>query len=366
MSDRPKVTRVLLLRKFAIVFLCVATFFVIGYSLVALFAYIRGPGRSVAEAGQRERPLLERQPGERHEPSPTVLLDDGSTRAALCATLRERAVSEAEIQSRYGPNATDSPPAQGPERTPEESEDIAYFQNPPSGLANLEIVPAPRVLNMRMLGAPCEDFEAWAVALPMADRDQRTIGYASASAGFTFALPDGREVFLAPTSTGDSHSDFGTYLASILMSDGAATPLTLLAGGGTWGGQGDLFIPLHQPLGAFHVWQDGGGMWQGYVQGWIGVTDFAGSTPRAVANFPAYASFPCDGDGRERCIDYRLASISYSENGPDELSITWRLTSYTVNERGQRGDLRSREVSAGYELRAGEYMRVRGEEPPRA
>jgi hypothetical protein len=188
-------------------------------------------------------------------------------------------------------------------------------------------------------------------------------------------MPDGRKVLLAAVRPGDAHVAQGFFAAMFL--DGSRPHLFVMEGGGSFGDPGRLSVPAQQPLGAFHVWLEGGGSWMASTVGWAAITDFSGSQPRNVGGFRTYAHIFCDAaragaDGMCRDVmEYRLSSIRYSDNGPDELTLTWTIVAYdtwkieTYDPDDERHvNVRERTITARYELRGGAYRLAEGEEPP--
>jgi hypothetical protein len=139
-------------------------------------------------------------------------------------------------------------------------------------------------------------------------------------------LPDGRNVVLAPVMPGDSHASTGFYAAFVLGSD-QQQPFAM-AEGSSFGAAGALSAPRQQPPGAFHVWLEGGGTWQGYTQ--AGPASQISPTPcPSIAAASAQRRFPVQARRRRRAsrgaTNYALTSIDCSDNGADELSLAWSL-----------------------------------------
>ena len=165
-----------------------------------------------------------------------------------------------------------------------------------------------------------------------------------ASEGVRFRLPDGRYVLLNPVMSGNYAS--ASFVASLMSDDGVPTSRpVLMPTGQNRGFHGRLYAPRQQPLGAFHVWLEAGGTWQGHTISWVGVTDFSGSMPRDLGAFPSSYSCP---DGA--CAPFDLMSVEYSPNGPDEVTLNWSQES---------GPL----LSATYVLHGGQYRLQRGRPP---
>lgn len=242
------------------------------------------------------------------------------------------------------------------------------------GLAELKTTPADAQIGQRLLGRSCAGLpEVWAVrTTALSGYDPSGEALLALSYPVLITLKDGRKAFIAAASEGSSHAASGFPVAAIL---GPKEKLVALGGGGTWGDVGDISVPSVQPLGAFHIWIQGGGMWQGYVQGWASIADFTTDTPVDVGNFPTDAFFPCEevaqGTPRLRCRgakEYSLSSITYGLGGADELSLRWEMREWDeVGSWEHSRKIRQRQSTfeAIYEMRGGRYVLVRGAEPPR-
>lgn len=227
--------------------------------------------------------------------------------------------------------------------------ELRYY--PPGGvaLANLVLLlpeAAPRDWTENAFGEACAGSNVWRaiVEIPNSQNAPSRVALPAVE-GVSFELPDGRHVLLNPVMNG--HYASASFVGSIVSRDGRPTsPAVLMPTGQNRAFHGRLYTPREQPLGAFHVWLDAGGTWQGHTITWVGVTDFSGSTPRDVGAF--ISSYSCAGD--EECVSFSLASVRYSENGPDELTLTWSADDGTS-------------LTATYVLRAGRYAFQRGSAP---
>lgn len=226
--------------------------------------------------------------------------------------------------------------------------DLGYYAQSDYGLANLEPLrptPAPRAWTIGAFGQPCDGSDLWLarVGLPPGWTGRSELSLPTIE-GVQFTLPDGRNVLLNPTLTGNYAS--ASFVASIVSSEGQPlSPAVLMQTGQNRGFHGRLFTPPRQPLGGFHVWLEAGGTWQGHSISWVGVTDFAGSTPLNVGVFPTSYSCPAG-----QCDEFELTSVEYSSNGPDDVTLTW----------SRQG---AQPLSATYTLAGGEY-RLRSGRPP--
>lgn len=285
----------------------------------------------------------------------TAYADWTETRALTCEHMRGEIAA-----GRFNAEGPPSEPPYRPEYLP--------------GFTAPSLTPADVAIVRRLFGRPCEGLERiWAAPMSAFDipEDQVFVNFALIMRPMTLLLPDGRAVMLAPAMPGDSHATVGFHAAYVLGLD--QQRLFVMTGGGTFGYPGRLSVPLRQPLGAFHVWLEGGGTWQGHTQGWAGITDFAGALPRARGSFLTYGDIPCDryaqqdtGDALCRgATEYSLTSIDYSDNGADELILVWSLEAYDVAASGARVNRRTTTLTAHYELRDDVYHLTEGAEPPR-
>lgn len=224
-----------------------------------------------------------------------------------------------------------------------------------ANLARLTPSTAPSQWNDNALGESCAGAsELWPVVVDLPPTWTGAPHFiVPAAAGVQIDLPDGRHVLLNPVLNG--HYLSATFAATI-VSD-AGQPISrpvLMPTGQNRGYHGRLYTPRQQPLGAFHVWLEAGGTWQGHTISLVGVTDFSGAVPRDVGLFPS--SYSCAGS--TACsAEHELISVEYSPNGPDEITLTW-----SVSEHGERR-ARRHEMSATYLLRGGRYRLERGDEP---
>jgi hypothetical protein len=203
------------------------------------------------------------------------------------------------------------------------------------GFSRLNFTPADSATAQRVFGRSCGGIEnVWAVSTSALDlrEDEPGVLFAVVRQPMMLRLPGGRNVVLAPVMPGDSHATNGFYAAFVLNST-QQQPFAM-AEGSSFGAAGTLSAPSQQPLGAFHVWLEGGGTWQGYTQGWAGVTDFAGATPQHRGRFRIYGDFPCQRESEA--------------------------------SGGRRVNRRTQTLTARYELRGGVYRLMEGTEPPRA
>jgi hypothetical protein len=290
-------------------------------------------------------------------PSPAIAQAGGDSRSAICQSI-------VESEARERREAAEA------ERHPQPDTQTYEETFPaPDGMQYLRLEAASDELARRILGAPCRGAaNGWALPANRLGADSVGIFQEVHSAGL-LRLPDGRAFFFAAVNTGDYHAALGAYaVANVNAVNGHK--FFMMSGGGTFGFEGTLVTPAHQPLGGFQVWNEGGGTWQGYSTMWAEITDFSGPTPRDLGSLRLSSSKPCQSttfvDGSSACQggdDHDLISVAYSENGPDELTLTWRETRYGQNRSGRRIHVRTREYSALYELH-GRYIKVRGEEPP--
>lgn len=237
--------------------------------------------------------------------------------------------------------------------------EIGYFASdddvPLANLARLTLSTAPRQWDVNVLGEPCANgADLWPVVV---DLPPTWTGppelILPAAAGVQFELPDGRRVLLNPVLNGDVLS--ASFVATIVSNSGQpiSRPV-LMPTGQNRGYHGRLYTPQQQPLGAFHVWLEAGGTWQGHTISRVGVTDFSGSTSRDVGIFPS--GYSCEGSFA--CSsEHELISVEYSPGGSDEVTLTWSVREF--EERRTR----RRQTSATYLLRGGRYQLARGEEP---
>lgn len=281
----------------------------------------------------------------------------GDTRESTCAHMRE------EIAA--GRPGGEGPPSERP-----------YEPGHRPGLAALALTPTSATTARRIFGEPCVNIaNVWAVPisafeLEITDSDAFN-DYVVVLRPMTLRLPDGRDVVLAPIRPGEAHATNGFYAALIL--GGAQRRPFAMDGGGTFGEPGTLSVPRQQPPGAFHVWLEGGGTWQGYTQGWAAITDFAGAAPQARGRFRTYGYSPCDSYAQQQSGDrlcrgtreYALTSVAYSEGGADQLTVTWEMETYDQAAGDRKVNRQTRTLVARYELRGGVYRLVEGEEPPR-
>lgn len=278
----------------------------------------------------------------------------GETRESVCAYMR------AEITA--GRPRGEGEPSERPYDRP-------YLQ----GFAAPSLARAEAMVVRRLFGQPCEGIaNVWAPPPSSFEtRDDDVVEpFVIVLQPSVLRLPDGRSVLLAPVRPGDAHATTGFYGALIC---GSQTKPFAMDGGGTFGEPGKLSVPLHQPRGAFHVWLEGGGTWQGDTQGWAGVTDFSGAEPQHRGHFLTYGDTRCDRYAQEESGDalcrgateYALTSVHYADNGPDELTLVWRLETYDEASGGRRVNQRVRTLRARYALRGGVYRLAGGEEPPR-
>lgn len=275
----------------------------------------------------------------------------GDTREGVCAHMRE------EI-------AAGRPQAEG------ELSERPYEPGYLPGFVAPTLSPASAAAVQRIYGQPCEGI-AHVYAAPISvfenGEDDARATFAAILRPMVLRLPGGRDVVLAPVIPGDSHATDGFYAASILGGD-QRRPFAM-DGGGTFGRPGTLSVPAEQPTGAFHVWLEGGGTWQGNTQGWAAITDFSGAAPRARGSFPTRGDFACErereGEPCRGAVQYALTSIRHSDNGPDQLTLVWTLRTFDLYARDRRANQTQRTLTARYVLSGGTYSRVEGEEPPR-
>ena len=279
----------------------------------------------------------------------------GDTREGACAHMRQ------EI-------AAGRPNAEGPpSEDPYEPSNLPGFTAPTLALADSATA-------RRIFGRPCVGVDnVWAVATSSFDSavNDARMDFALVMRPMVLRLPDGRGVVLARVMPGDSHATTGFHGALIL--GGEQQRPFAMDGGGTFGDPGTLSVPARQPLGAFHVWLEGGGTWQGHTQGWAAITDFSAAAPRDRGQFRTRAQVPCNRYAQEEsgdvlcrgAMEYALTSIDYSDNGADELALGWMLETYDLAPGDRRVNRQSRTLTARYELRGGVYRLVGGVEPPR-
>ncbi len=226
--------------------------------------------------------------------------------------------------------------------------ELGYHPADNVALANLEpLVPsaAPRAWTVNAFGDACAGTNLWRAIVDVPGGQNGPLRVTlPAAEGVSFEMPDGRYVMLNPVMNG--HYASASFLGSFVSEDGRPTsPPVLMSTGQNRGFHGRLYTPRDQPLGVFHVWLDAGGTWQGHTITWVGVTDFAGSTPRDAGAFLSSYSCP-EGE----CVAFELTSVRYSENGPDEVTLTWSLDDGTS-------------MTATYVLRAGQYTLQSGRAP---
>jgi hypothetical protein len=303
------------------------------------------PAREESSAASAELP----------QPADAPYAPWGESRELACAHMRE------EIAA--GRPGAEGPPSEDP-----------YEPDPLPGFTALALTSADSATTRRIFGQLCAGIaNVWAV--PTASFDQGVndarMDFALVMRPMLLRLPDGRGVVLARVMPGDSHATTGFH-GTLILGGEQQRPFAM-DGGGTFGDPGRLSVPVQQPLGAYHVWLEGGGTWQGHTQGWAGVTDFAGATPRHRGHLRTRAQTPCDRYAQEQsgdavcrgAMEYALTSIDYSDRGADELTLAWTLETYDEASGERRVNRRTRTITARYELRGGVYRLVGGEEPPR-
>lgn len=238
-------------------------------------------------------------------------------------------------------------------------------------LGPLQLTQADAETARRIFGDPCPGLErAWGTPLSSFAFPNQSggSGFAAVEAPAVLYLPDGRRVLLAAVTPAQAHIAQGFHAAVFLGSESRQRPYPM-EGGGSFGYPGALSAPIRQPLGVFHVWLEGGGTWQGYTQSWATITDFSGVLPKFVGAFRTSAHFPCR-EYEERSDGvcpggkaYSLIGLHYSDNGPDDLTLTWRMETFDEVEDHRRINVRERTLVARYQLRE-VYVLVEGEEPP--
>lgn len=320
-------------------------------AVAAMSCGAESPPRAQITPSAEERPPADGVPQQADAPYAPW----GDSRELACAHMR------AEI-------AAGRPNAEGPpSERPYEPDFLPGFRAP-------ALVPADSATARRIFGQPCAGIESvWAVPTSSFDHaeDDARMDFALVMRPTLLRLPDGRGVVLARVMSGDSHATTGFHGALIL--GGAQQRPFAMDGGGTFGDPGTLSMPVQQPLGAYHVWLEGGGTWQGHTQGWAAITDFSGATPSHRGHFPTRAFFPCDRYAQEETRDtlcrgateYALTTVDYSDNGADELTLVWTSETYDEASSDRRVNRRMRTYTARYELRGGVYRLVDGAEPPR-
>jgi hypothetical protein len=188
-------------------------------------------------------------------------------------------------------------------------------------------------------------------------------------------LDDGRTAFFAIGSEGHYHAADAFGLIAIVDADNPdPTQLFAMPGGGTWGETGGFNVPRGETSRRLHIWSAAGDVSFGDAQGWAGVTDLSGRSPRMLGRFLTYGRRSCrleDGRAIHRCRGwgYVVDSIAYGPGG--QLTLTWRMQEFDEQliESGPEVQSlrrrRTRMLSAVYQANGGSYRRVRGEEPPK-
>jgi hypothetical protein len=324
-------------------------------AVAAISCGAESPTPSQAPVSETQKPSVDNPWIAPQSDAGAVYAPWGDSRELACAHMREEMAE--------GRPSAEGPPSEEP-----------YEPDLLLGFTALDLSPADSATARRIFGQPCAGVaNVWAVATSSFDQganDART-DFALVMRPMLLRLSDGRSVVLAGVRPGDAHVTTGFQAALILGGD-QRQPYAM-DGGGTFGEPGTLSMPVQQPPGAYHIWLEGGGTWQGHTQGWAGVTDFAGATPRDRGHFPTRAYFPCDRYAQEEnndalcrgATEYALTSIDYSDNGADEITLAWTVETYDEASGERRVNRRTRTITARYELRGGVYRLVGGEEPPR-
>lgn len=266
-----------------------------------------------------------------------------------------------------------------------ENESAAEWPVVLPGMAPLAMSPAPEAVTSALLGPPCPGGDdLWAVRSThmtgnLVDVEQEIL---AVSAPSIITLGDGRTAFFAIASEGHYHAaDAFGLIAFVdnLPLDTAATrrwiaanpvdqaPLFAMPGGGTWGEAGGFNVPPSDQ--AAQIWSAAGDVSFGDVQGWAGVTDVSGEAPRVLGRFLTYGRNTCAEDDGAPCTgawEYVVTSIVHAPGG--QITLRWRLQAFAERRGGtetHRSDVRTRDLSATYQLTDGAYHRLRGEEPPK-
>jgi hypothetical protein len=230
---------------------------------------------------------------------------------------------------------------------------------------------------MALLGSPCPGGnDLWAIpttrlAGDLANLEQDVVVIFEPS---LVTLDDGRTAFFALASEGHYHAaDAFGVIVFVDAHNASQAPLFVMPGSGPWGEAGGFNAPSDAPPGISHIWSAAGDVSFGDVQGWAGVSDLSGPTPRALGRFLTYGRHSCLEDESEvgpchGAWEYSVTSIAYAPDG--QVTLTWRMEEFDerrprADDRPQREQQRTRTLSATYEESSGSYRRARGDEPPR-
>jgi hypothetical protein len=245
------------------------------------------------------------------------------------------------------------------------------------GMARLDGRAASAAVTTAFLGRPCRGGDdLWAVRVTELIGDVVGVDeeFVAVFRPQVVTLGDGRTAFFAIGSEGHYHAADAFGLIAIVDADNPdPTQLFVMPGSGTWGDAGDFNVPRGETPGRLHIWSAAGDVSFGDVQGWAGVTDLSGRSPRLLGRFLTYGRHSCrvdDGGASPPCRgwEYVVDSIAYGPNG--ELTLTWRMEEFDEQLIGRGPEVRrvrpqTRMLSAVYQASGGSYRRVRGEEPPK-